>query len=628
MKKIGYLLSIAMMAAAGLFCACSSSDDDVAEATADETSTGNQYMAVTLTFANGSTTRADYGAAEYDATENEQAVDASTSYFLFYNSSGTCIATGTLASSASWTDSDSGGIDASTENLVTVSMEDGKSYSDISQVVVVLNCPSDVTLSTLKSYTLSNLSSYVVSGGLDGGSGDFIMSSAVLYSSSSLISGPAVEAKVYTTVSEAQASPTTIYVDRLAAKVTIATQGSSDTNNEGLVQAASGSDSPYAILSSTYPIQDYDETNSKAVLYQKAKVKVVIDGWGITGTNSNAYLIKNITVSDNAFTSGDVLAKAYSNSALSSGWYNSTTSQLHWAEDVNYSSSSSSTYGSSSSESNALSYVTYSKLTSCSTDASYYQENTVDYSGQSSTTYNCAGKTIITPALVLAAHLEIDYNSENSDTYTSLDYDDYTGGGDSSADLYFLNGYFYTVNGLKYEIIELLKAAGYTGASSATLSYSNISDATITISRISGTSYGYVTTATDLTLYKDGNEVSDVADAINTVLGYSSTSSSSDLKLYTAGKCYYAALIEHMGSSYSGITDSDNKHAETSGAVPIYGFVRNNHYDLTINKITGVGAAIDPSSEITTIPDEETYYYLDAEIRILAWRYASQSIDF
>ena len=614
-----------MMAAAGLFCACSSSDDDVAEATADETSTGNQYMAVTLTFANGSTTRATYGDAEYNATENEQAVDASTSYFLFYNSDGKCIATGTLASSASWTDSNSEGIDYSTENLVTVSMESGYEASAISQVVVVLNCPSDVTLSTLKSNTLSNLSSTVVSGGLDGTSGSFIMSSAVLYSSSTLTSGPAVSASVYTTVSEAQASPATIYVDRLAAKVTINTQSSSDTNNEGLVQAASGSASPYAILSSTYPIQDYDETNSKAVLYQKAKVKVVIDGWGITGTNSNAYLIKNITVNNSAFTTDDVLAKAYSNSALSSGWYNSTTNQLHWAEDVNYSSS----YGTGSSETYALSYVKYSDLGTCSTDASYYQENTVDYSGQSSTTYNCAGKAIITPALVLAAHLEIDYNSDNSDTYTSLDYDDYTGGTSTSDNLYFLNGYFYTVNGLKYEIIELLKNAGYTGASSATLSYSDISSATITISRISGTSYGYVTSVSDLTLYKEGSSVSDVADAINTVLGYSSTSSSSDLKLYTAGKCYYAALIEHMSSTSSGITDSGNEHAdETTNAVPIYGFVRNNHYDLTINKITGVGAAIDPDSKITTIPDEETYYYLDAKVNILAWRYASQSIDF
>ncbi len=99
------------------------------------------------------------------------------------------------------------------------------------------------------------------------------------------------------------------------------------------------------------------------------------------------------------------------------------------------------------------------------------------------------------------------------------------------------------------------------------------------------------------------------------------------IKTYKNGESYYIARIKHFGDDLTpwkeGNATYGEKNLEWLGR---YGVLRNNWYDLTINKISGPGYPDVPEVKPDT-PDDEDTKYINVSVKILDWAKRSQSVD-
>ena len=113
-----------------------------------------------------------------------------------------------------------------------------------------------------------------------------------------------------------------------------------------------------------------------------------------------------------------------------------------------------------------------------------------------------------------------------------------------------------------------------------------------------------------------------VVDTINEKLGLSAETG---ISTYLNGEAYYIARIKHFneltpwapGKAY------DSNNAAFLGR---YGVLRNNWYELSVNKVSGLGYPDVPEVK-PTVPDDENDQYINVEVKILSWAKRSQSID-
>lgn len=125
----------------------------------------------------------------------------------------------------------------------------------------------------------------------------------------------------------------------------------------------------------------------------------------------------------------------------------------------------------------------------------------------------------------------------------------------------------------------------------------------------------------------EDDKTSEVVDQLNTKLGLNKTNGVG-IKTYKNGESYYIARIKHFGddltpwnageATYG--TDNNDKYLGR------YGVLRNNWYDLTINKISGPGYPDVPEVKPTD-PDDENDKYINVSVKILDWAKRSQSWD-
>ena len=85
---------------------------------------------------------------------------------------------------------------------------------------------------------------------------------------------------------------------------------------------------------------------------------------------------------------------------------------------------------------------------------------------------------------------------------------------------------------------------------------------------------------------------------------------------YENGVCYYKYWIRHI----------DNNNSSEMGAME-FAIVRNNHYQMTINSVKGIGENL-PTNPDSTDPDEETDSFLDVKVKVLPWVVRQNNIDF
>lgn len=99
------------------------------------------------------------------------------------------------------------------------------------------------------------------------------------------------------------------------------------------------------------------------------------------------------------------------------------------------------------------------------------------------------------------------------------------------------------------------------------------------------------------------------------------------IKTYKNGESYYIARIKHFGDDLTPWKEGDKRYDSNNlNWLGRYGVLRNNWYDLTINKISGPGYPDVPEVKPDT-PDDEDTKYINVSVKILDWAKRSQSVD-
>lgn len=113
-----------------------------------------------------------------------------------------------------------------------------------------------------------------------------------------------------------------------------------------------------------------------------------------------------------------------------------------------------------------------------------------------------------------------------------------------------------------------------------------------------------------------------VVDTINEKLGLSAETG---ISTYFNGEAYYIARIKHFNelTHWEAGQAYDSNNAAFLGR---YGVLRNNWYELSVNKVSGLGYPDVPEVK-PTVPDDENDQYINVEVKILDWAKRSQSID-
>lgn len=99
------------------------------------------------------------------------------------------------------------------------------------------------------------------------------------------------------------------------------------------------------------------------------------------------------------------------------------------------------------------------------------------------------------------------------------------------------------------------------------------------------------------------------------------------IKTYKNGESYYIARIKHFGDDLTPwVAGNDNYGGNNLNWLGRYGVLRNNWYDLTIEKISGPGYPDVPEVKPGDSDDEDTKY-INVSVKILDWAKRSQSVD-
>lgn len=110
--------------------------------------------------------------------------------------------------------------------------------------------------------------------------------------------------------------------------------------------------------------------------------------------------------------------------------------------------------------------------------------------------------------------------------------------------------------------------------------------------------------------------------AINKKLGLSAETG---ISTYLNGEAYYIARIKHFNEMTPWTPDTAYG-SENEKFLGRYGVLRNNWYELSVNKVSGLGYPDVPEVK-PTLPDDENDQYISVSVKILSWAKRSQHVD-
>ena len=114
----------------------------------------------------------------------------------------------------------------------------------------------------------------------------------------------------------------------------------------------------------------------------------------------------------------------------------------------------------------------------------------------------------------------------------------------------------------------------------------------------------------------------DNVDKINKKLGLSAETG---ISTYLNGEAYYIARIKHF-NELTPWTPGTGYGTDNAAFLGRYGVLRNNWYELSVNKVSGLGYPDVPEVK-PTVPDDENDQYISVSVKILSWAKRSQSVD-
>lgn len=516
-----------------------------------DNSTAKAYIGIKLADPTNGFSRAAEDGFE-DGSESEYSI--SRALFVFYTNGEKPIEGTSYTNNGIETNPDNIK-DAIEANSVAVLALNTKDEEFPNQLVAYLNVPESVE-NVLKTKTLNQAMSYVaqLNSITDFASAEnFIMTNSVYLDGENIACAAKVERGNFAeTEDAAKTNPIKVYVERLAAKVRM--DEASDIK-----------------------IDDIDITLGSG---SKNKLKLVVDGWSLNGTNKDAFLLKNID-------------KNWSNETLFTNWNDPARFRSYWGMDNNYNDG---TYPNSFEDYNAtknssLDYFSWNEIAKNKNAPQYCLENTM--------TAEVAQNVNATTHMVIAGHYVLaDENGEEV--------------ADAPTELFKYAGTFYTRSDMIKLFADAYKNKGgvWTAIENG---YAEVNIESFDLKQASEAGEAQLTLKnTGTYYYKEGEEykayenIGQIEQKAKKALG-TATAFCDGLKTY------FHTTIRHLNT--------------TEGELGYLGIVRNHIYDLNLRKIENLGHGVyDPDQDIIIEADKKEYY-VAATLKILSWKVVNHDVD-
>ena len=571
--KIKHLFGLAVIAA--MTASCSSNNDLVNGGNgSSEVENGTAYASFKINLPTTSGTRAvpdgkpDFNegtAAEYEVKNGTILIfDAKTDQF---------VTSADLGTMNPWTDVKENGV--TTAAIATVKLTNVSVKGTYKALVLLNNNTKDdetkkVTLPTSGvTYTTwsedasnANAVNYAKTDGI-------FMANAPMYKDETTDPTTLVDINgVYASKEEAQAKPaTTIYVERGLAKVTM-----KDFETKG------------------YSIGD-------GTTYAGATVK--IEKWQLDVTNNSTYPVHQIGGLSSATTG---FADIWKTARFFDGT-NSVFKRVYWGVDPNYNDAK---YQNLANCKTAFKMIENKDVTGAAGDANpqYCLENTFDLDNmKQGQTTRVVFKAVFTPK---------DFKSK----YTTF----YKIGNNTD---------IWSQENLEKQIRTVALTAMKITDPEEQKKYGVKLDATD--NNISGEAGQHLITAENITYNpgegtSEGESTSKVdSNVVNTINEKLGLSKAAGISTYLNGEAYYIARIKHF-NEMTPWTPGTGYGIDNDKFLGRYGVLRNNWYELSVNKVSGLGYPDVPEVK-PTLPDDENDQYISVSVKILSWAKRSQKID-
>lgn len=601
MNKYFKFMSVAAVAL--LAAACSSDEPNGGENPGTDKD-GQAFMKVRINYADGG--RATAGDFEY-GKDFEHTV--STARFFFYDNQQNYV---TEASVWNGGKPNTGTPDQNIEyfgnNVLVLSGLDNNNFPKY--MLTVLNAPAGFTSKMTLQETADDIFAQAADktdGGIYSGS-NFIMSTS---SYGRATAGEPAFVNVLTTdnfkLSATEATAETnvveVYVERLAAKVSVGV----DNTAAGLVYDAGKGMYKLRITVSGDP-NDQDQPGDNI---GAADVYIKFNGWALSNTRKSTHLCKDIA----SVTAG-----------LTFNWDNAARGfhRSWWGASVGYGSAVS-TADLNQFSFNELNKHFYNEMTAGADNDTY--KTYVDYCAENTNTaehfnsgkknaddYELVNPQVVTSVLLGAtAYMEV---TESGSTVLK------------PVDLILYNGLYFTDKAIRdyaMRYVQGLDALNYYTKVDGNEEYHQLSAdfAKVVTTGDNASDVKVVadeTAFTGKTIYTKnaGGDYTPVADNA-TVISKLNTSLArvAGATGYKGGQMYYNIPIEHH-------YEASDKALEEGE----YGVVRNHFYQLTVNSIKRLGHGVyDPTKDIIPDEEEDPKYYVGAHINILSWKVVKQNVE-
>lgn len=121
------------------------------------------------------------------------------------------------------------------------------------------------------------------------------------------------------------------------------------------------------------------------------------------------------------------------------------------------------------------------------------------------------------------------------------------------------------------------------------------------------------------------NVVKKINEKLTTINDKLGLSAETGISTYLNGEAYYIARIKHF-NELTHWTPGTGYGTDNAANLGRYGVLRNNWYELSVNKVSGLGYPDVPEVK-PTVPDDENDQYINVSVKILDWAKRSQSVD-
>lgn len=596
------------------FCACSNDATEIIPDDTPKVFTGDEaYISVRLSDAGSIQSRATTTDPGYEyGSANEH--DVKNAYFYFYDANGVFVCEGSAwngGTASSGTSAEN--IEFKSNTVVVLKGLTEKNYPKY--MVTVLNRPDGLSASGSVPQSLDDMVKKLASGTGEGitttieNTQYFVMSTTSFkHDDTDGLSGKYFVTEVKDENfslapipdPEKIPNPVTVYVERLAAKVTLKIDGSLTP-----VTITGKTGNYYKVKATVAGEGNDDDANASGNQIAAEDLYVRLLGWKLNATAKRSNIVKNIDESWSNEASG----------ALGFVWNKPADFRSFWGKSFNYDNSSYGSYPKTAEGYN-------SNNGSC--PLNYFNLNgTLEELGTTGVAY-CAENTN-TSAIVSA-----NFPSAVTSILLKAEVCDATG---TALDLVRFNGVLFKQSSFVEYILNAMKAKGqwnvYKKTNDTPETYQQLAASDVELANAyDGKVKVQLTTATKaLTLYTKANEAtySPIADkgSIDTQLGTECTSGNANG--YNGGLMYYNIPIEHLNETAATTTNGVTTIPEAK-----YGVVRNHHYEVTINKLENIGKGIFvPNEEIVPgdSDDDKKAYYVGAKINILSWKVVLQGVD-